>query len=39
MFRTLFLYSFLFFLGEVFADVSQIPCFSSVTFVDFDGQF
>ena len=37
MFRALFVvYSFLFFfVGEVFAEVSQIPCFSSLICVDF----
>ena len=36
MFRAHFCYSFLFFfVGEVFVEVSQIPCFSSLICVNF----
>ena len=38
MFRSFFVHSSLvFFFGEVFAKVSQIPCLSSFIFVDFGG--
>ena len=40
MFRALFcLIVVVLFFGEVFAEVSQIPCFSSFIFVDFGGEF
>ena len=38
MFRALsFPWFFVLFVGEVFAEVSQMPCFSSLMFVDFFG--